>query len=91
MCLAVPGKVVQWLDEDPLSARALIEFEGVKREVHMACVPEAAIDSYVLVHAGIAIGTIDEIEAAKLRDVLTQIGEFDIGPPNVSKAHHETR
>jgi hydrogenase expression/formation protein HypC len=68
MCLGIPGRVVEWLDRDPIFARARIEFDGVSRDVHMACVPTAAVGDYVIVHAGIAICQIDEDEAQRVFD-----------------------
>ena len=70
----VPGKIVRWLDNDPTFGRAEIEFEGVRRECHMACVPEAVEGDYVVVHAGIAISRINEQEAQR---VLQELREFD--------------
>lgn len=55
MCLGLPGEVVEWLERDPLFARAEIRFGGVRKVCHMACVPEAEVGDYVIVHAGIAI------------------------------------
>lgn len=70
MCLAVPGRLVQWLDRDPLMARGWVEFEGVRRECHLACVPEASIGDYVLVHVGVALGIVDAQQAEQtLRDL----------------------
>ncbi|TWU50569.1 Hydrogenase isoenzymes formation protein HypC [Rubripirellula tenax] len=65
MCLGIPGQVIRWIDRDPTFAKAEVEFGGVLREVHMACVPEANEGQYVIVHAGIAICIVDEAEAAK--------------------------
>ncbi len=65
MCLGVPGKVVEWANTDSVFASARIEFAGLTRVCSMACVPEAQIGDYVVVHAGIAISRIDEA-AAKL-------------------------
>lgn len=65
MCLGVPGKVVAWIDSDPVFGRALVEFGGIRRECHMACVPDAKIGEYVIVHAGIAITRINEAEAQR--------------------------
>ena len=59
MCLAIPGKVVRWLDRDPIAALASVEFGGVTRACHMACVLEAEPGDYVVVHAGVAIARID--------------------------------
>ena len=76
MCLGIPGQVKRWTDTDPLFARAEVEFAGVCREVHMACVPDAKVGDYVVVHAGIAIGVVDEEAAAK---TLRELSEFDRG------------
>ncbi len=65
MCLGVPGKVIAWIDRDPTFGRALIEFAGVRRECHMACVPNAEVGDYVVVHAGIAICRLNEQEAER--------------------------
>jgi hydrogenase expression/formation protein HypC len=64
MCLGVPGKVERWIDRDPLTGRAEINFGGVRRACHMACVPEAVEGDFVLVHAGVAL-TIVDAEAAR--------------------------
>lgn len=66
MCLGVPGQVVQWIDRDPTFARARVEFDGVGRECHMACVLEAEVGDYVIVHAGIAICKLDADEADRV-------------------------
>lgn len=65
MCLGIPGQIVRWINRDATFAKAEVEFSGVRREVHMACVPEAEVSQYVIVHAGIAICVVDEAEAAK--------------------------
>ncbi len=66
MCLAIPGKVVRWIDHDPLTALADVEFGGVTRPCHMACVPEAHLGDYVVVHAGVAIARLDADEAVRV-------------------------
>ncbi len=73
MCLGVPGRVQSWLERDPLFARANIEFEGVSRECHMACVPEAEVGDYVIVHAGVAICLVDEAEARRIFEELDRL------------------
>ena len=78
MCLAIPGKVVRWIDRAAPFARAAVEFAGVQRTVSMACVPEADTDDYVLVHAGIAISRISEQEAQR---VLQTLAELDLDEP----------
>lgn len=74
MCLGVPGRVVRWIDRDPLFARADVEFGGVRRACHMACATEANEGDYVIVHAGIAIARINAAEAERLLRELATIG-----------------
>lgn len=80
MCLGVPGRLVTWLDRDPLLARGLIEFEGIRRECHLACVPEAEIGDYVVVHAGIAISRVNAVEAEQLLRELRSANEATSPP-----------
>ncbi|HEX2475496.1 MAG TPA: HypC/HybG/HupF family hydrogenase formation chaperone [Lacipirellulaceae bacterium] len=75
MCLAIPGQVIELLEvESPFTA-ALVEFAGVRRQVSLACVPDAVKGDYVLVHAGVAISRINADEAAK---VLAALEELDL-------------
>ena len=80
MCLAVPGKVIRWLDREPLFARAEIEFEGVRRVCHMACVPETEIGEFVIVHAGVAISRVDADEAQHILHELRSLPESSEEP-----------
>jgi hydrogenase expression/formation protein HypC len=58
--------------EPPFTA-AVVDFGGIQREVSMACVPEAGIGDYVMVHAGIAISLVDAEEAARILDILREL------------------
>jgi hydrogenase expression/formation protein HypC len=78
MCLAVPGKVVELRLGAPPFASAIVEFGGVRREVSVACVPDAAEGDYVMVHAGIAISRVNADEAAR---VLATLRELDLDEP----------
>ncbi len=73
MCLGVPGRIVRWIDRDETFARAEVEFDGVRRECHMACVPSASEGDYVIVHAGIAICQVDAGEAERVLDELRRL------------------
>jgi hydrogenase expression/formation protein HypC len=77
MCLGIPGKLVRWIDRSDTFARAEIEFDGVQRVCHMACVPEAELGDYVIVHAGIAISRVDPDEAQRVFDELASLGDDD--------------
>lgn len=80
MCLAIPGKLVKWINQDPLFAAAEIEFASIRRVCHMACVPEAVVGDYVLVHAGVAITRVDSGEAQQLLDDLKSLDTTDDWP-----------
>ena len=82
MCLAIPGKVVCWLDDDPLLAAADVEFGGVTRRCHMACVREARVGDYVVVHAGVAIARIDAAEAQRVLAELASLPDEAEWPPD---------
>jgi len=77
VCLGVPGRVVRWIERDPVFATAEIEFDGLRRVCHMACAIDAAEGDYVIVHAGIAICRLDEREAQRVLAELTQLGDND--------------
>jgi hydrogenase expression/formation protein HypC len=81
MCLAIPGKVVRWVERKPPFATASVEFGGICRDVNLACVPEAEVGDYVLVHAGIAISRIDADEAERVLATLSELElADDLGP-----------
>lgn len=78
MCLAIPGKI-ETIDEgaDAILRTGRVNFGGIVREVSLACVPEAQVGDYVLVHAGVAINTIDERAAQETLSYLQSMGEMD--------------
>ena len=75
MCLGIPGRVVRWLQREGPFAQAEIEFDGVRRVCHMACVTEAGEGDYVIVHAGIAISRVDPEEAERVFEELAALGD----------------
>lgn len=77
MCLAIPGKIVDVLDAEPPFSAAVVEFAGVRRQVSLACLPDATHGDYVLVHAGIAISRINPDEAAKVLAALEALDLAD--------------
>jgi hydrogenase expression/formation protein HypC len=72
MCLAIPGKLTAWLERAPPFSLAQVEFGGIRRNVNLACVPEAEVGDFVLVHAGVAICRIDASEAERLWTTLAE-------------------
>jgi hydrogenase expression/formation protein HypC len=58
MCLAIPVLI-----ESLEGTQAIVEISGVRRLVSLMLTPEAKTGDYVLIHAGYAIGLLDEKEA----------------------------
>ncbi len=77
MCLAVPGKIIEIIDNDPITRTGKVSFGGIVKDINLAYVPEAGIDSYVIVHAGFAISTLDEKEANEVFAYLKEIGDLE--------------
>jgi hydrogenase expression/formation protein HypC len=77
MCLAVPGRLLSIAGDDPLARTGKVSFGGILKEVSLACVPEAKVGDYVIVHAGLAISVLDEEEAARTLEYLQEIQEIN--------------
>lgn len=77
MCLAVPGKIIRWIERNPTFATAELEFDGIRRICHMACVPDAEVGEYVIVHAGLAISRVDTKEAERILADLARLAVLD--------------
>ena len=81
MCLAIPGKVVEFHENDGIRM-SKVDFGGITREACLEYLPEVAIGDYVLVHVGFAISKVDAEEAArtyKYLEELDQLGEVTSG------------
>src|SRR5262245_55866719 len=61
MCLAIPGKVVEIVDEENQIAK--VEVGGVRRNVNIGMIDNVQIGEYVLIHVGFAMSKIDEKQA----------------------------
>lgn len=79
MCLGIPGRIVEITSE--AHKLAMVDVLGVRREINIACVVDAAhpvaacVGDWVLVHVGFAMSRIDEREAKLTLEVLQQLGE----------------
>jgi hydrogenase expression/formation protein HypC len=76
MCLAIPGRIVEMVDEE--NSIAKVEIGGVRRNVNVGMLDreDAAVGNYVLVHVGFAMTRIDEEEAKETLRVLEEIGQY---------------
>jgi hydrogenase expression/formation protein HypC len=76
MCLAVPGKILSVTGDEALQRVGRVSFGGIIKEVNLACVPEAEVGDYVIVHDGLAISTVDQEEAERTLEYFREIGEL---------------
>lgn len=76
MCLAIPGRVDEILDEDGLKI-GRINFGGVVKRVCLDYVPEIEVGDYTIVHVGFAISKIDAESAEKTLEIFRQMGALD--------------
>jgi hydrogenase expression/formation protein HypC len=84
MCLAIPGKIESVSGDDPLARMGKVNFGGILKDACLACVPEAKVGDYVIVHVGFALSRLDEDEAHKVFEYLKQmeeLGELKEGGP----------
>jgi hydrogenase expression/formation protein HypC len=76
MCLAIPGRIIEVQEnENELLRTARVDFSGVVKNVSLACTPQARTGEYVLVHAGMALETLDEEEARRTLELFEELGE----------------
>jgi len=71
MCVAVPLRV-----KSIAELQAEVEMDGVGRVVSLDLTPEAKVGDYVIVHAGYAIGILDEDEALETLEMFRQISDL---------------
>jgi hydrogenase expression/formation protein HypC len=87
MCLAIPGKIISISGEDGLMRMGKIDFGGIQKEACLACVPEAKVGDYVIVHVGFAISRLDEEEANKVFEYLREMEDLsELQPPRPPEA-----
>jgi hydrogenase expression/formation protein HypC len=76
MCLAIPGQVIEVVDE--VNQIAKVDVVGVRRNVNVGLLANdgdrARPGDWVLIHVGFALSKIDEQEAHATLSLLQQMG-----------------
>jgi hydrogenase expression/formation protein HypC len=76
MCLAIPGRVIELVDEPNRLAR--VDVAGVVRTVNVGLLDRegeaAEPGDWVLIHVGFALSKVDEVEAAATLRMLQGMG-----------------
>ncbi len=75
MCLAIPGRIVEFSSEQPLLAK--VDVAGVKRAINIGLLTdeELHLGDWVLIHVGFAMSKIGEAEARDQLTMLAALGE----------------
>jgi hydrogenase expression/formation protein HypC len=76
MCLAIPGRLEERF-ELRNSPMGKVDFNGLRRDVCLSCVPDARVGDFVIVHVGFAISIVDAEEARRTLELLDALGELD--------------
>jgi len=75
MCLAIPMRLTERSEIE-----GVVELDGVRRTVSLMLLPDAEVGQHLLIHAGYAIGAVDEAEAeitlALLREYADAMAEL---------------
>ena len=76
MCLAIPGRVEEIINEGDLRI-GRVNFGGVVKKVCLDYVPEVEVGDYTIVHVGFAISKIDEETAKQPLEDFRAMGVLD--------------
>jgi hydrogenase expression/formation protein HypC len=75
MCLAIPGQIVELLDDE--HHYAIVDVSGVRRKINIDLLKYEGADlgDWVLIHVGFAMGKISEEQAIEQLKLLEMLGE----------------
>ena len=73
MCLAIPGRVDEIVNEGDLRI-GRVNFGGIVKRVCLDYVPDIEVGDYAIVHVGFAISKLDAETAEKTLEVFRQMG-----------------
>ncbi len=79
MCLAIPARIIE-LQGD----KAIVDAMGNRFRAKTTLLPDAKLGDLVLVHAGFAISQVDEEEAKKTWELISEIDSFMDSPNKIS-------
>ena len=72
MCLAIPALIEQLVSTNS----AVVNLGGIRKEISLALIDDAAIGDYVIVHVGYALQKIDPIEAEQTLEMFKEMSEL---------------
>ena len=73
MCLAIPALI----EELTTPGNAIVNLGGVRKEISLALISDAAVGDYVIVHVGYALQKLDPEEAQRTLEMFAEMGQID--------------
>jgi hydrogenase expression/formation protein HypC len=70
MCLAVPAKIVSIKND-----RAVVEMEGLSKEISVELLENIECGDYVIVHVGYALNKLEREEAEAMLEMIRELPE----------------
>jgi hydrogenase expression/formation protein HypC len=74
MCLAIPAKICQLLDEQ----QAVVDVGGIEKHISIALIDDPlTVGDYVIIHVGYALTRLDEKEAMQTLQLMQAMSELE--------------
>ena len=85
MCLGIPGKVIEIYEKDHVRM-GKVDFDGIRKEVCLAYLPDIQTGDYTIVHVGFAITQLDEAAALETLAMFREMGTLgeELGADEIS-------
>ncbi|WP_119286570.1 HypC/HybG/HupF family hydrogenase formation chaperone [Azohydromonas sediminis] len=77
MCLALPVRVVERVD----GGNAIVDLDGIRKEISLALVDDVQVGDYVIVHVGYALAKLDPDEAERTLALFAAMPDASAGTP----------
>jgi hydrogenase expression/formation protein HypC len=83
MCLAIPGRIVELVKEDP--SLAIVDVLSVRRKIDLGLLTEdrPVPGDWVLIHVGFAMSKVSEADALTTLRMLEELGEAEVAAEEV--------
>lgn len=70
MCVAIPGKVIEILEDD-----AIVAFGNITKRVNIMLIEDLKIDDYLIIHGGCAINKLSKEEGEETIRIFKELIE----------------
>ncbi len=76
MCLAIPGQIIKIVDAEQQIGQ--VDVSGITRTIHLGLLEsdQAQVGKWVLIHAGMAVNTLDAAEASRVLQLIEELKHY---------------